>query len=126
MEYIHRIDLPRLVAASGRVTEYLLDTDSGLETVGINLIRTPPGDGSPVGLHTHIVDQIFYVLAGLMNVEIHREQYQVGPGHLVVFPAGVPHRNWNEGAEATVHLAINTPLPSPDLPFATPYPAEQA
>jgi hypothetical protein len=34
---------------------------------------------------------------------------------------GVKHfasLNWNGGREATVHLAINSPLPDPALPFA--------
>ena len=38
---------------------------------------------------------------------------------MVVFPAGVPHRNWNAGSEPTVHLAINVPQPDPSAPFAT-------
>jgi quercetin dioxygenase-like cupin family protein len=47
------------------------------------------------------------------------EAHEVGPGSIVVFPAGVPHRNWNAGGEPTVHLAINTPAPDPAVPFAT-------
>jgi hypothetical protein len=38
----------------------------------------------------------------------------------VVFPKGVPHRNWNGGSEATVHLAFNVPLPEEGVPFAQP------
>jgi quercetin dioxygenase-like cupin family protein len=67
-----------------------------------------------------VVDQLFYVLSGTMNLEIEGRTYSAGPGTLVVFPAGVPHRNWNGGAEPTVHLAFNTPLPSPDEPFSRP------
>ncbi len=36
----------------------------------IDVIKTPSGAGSPAGLHTHVVDQIFYILSGTMNVEI--------------------------------------------------------
>ena len=46
--------------------------------------------------------------------------YVAGPGSLVVFPAGVPHRNWNGGTEPTVHLAFNAPMPDPAEPFARP------
>jgi quercetin dioxygenase-like cupin family protein len=53
-----------------------------------------------------------------MSLEIEGEQFQAGPGSLVHFPAGVPHRNWNAGAEPTVHLAINVPQPDPAVPFA--------
>jgi mannose-6-phosphate isomerase-like protein (cupin superfamily) len=40
-------------------------------------------------------------------------EFEAGPGSLVVFPAGVPHRNWNAGDVATVHLSFNTPVPPP-------------
>jgi len=46
--------------------------------------------------------------------------FRVGPGGLIAFPANEPHRNWNEGTEPTVHLAINSPAPDPDKPFARP------
>jgi quercetin dioxygenase-like cupin family protein len=65
-----------------------------------------------------MVDQLFYILGGTMSLEIEGKQYEAGPGTLVVFPAGIAHRNWNAGSEATVHLAINSPLPDPALPFA--------
>jgi mannose-6-phosphate isomerase-like protein (cupin superfamily) len=61
---------------------------------------------------------MFFILRGTMSIEIEGQQYNCGPGSLIVFPAGVPHRNWNGGREPTVHLAINTPLPDPKAPFA--------
>jgi quercetin dioxygenase-like cupin family protein len=95
-----------------------LDHNSGGKHCSINWIRTPAGGGSPAGLHTHVVDQIFYVLEGTMNIEVEGKEYLAPPGSLVVFPAGVPHRNWNGGTDATVHIAFNAPLPDPNVPFA--------
>jgi quercetin dioxygenase-like cupin family protein len=69
-------------------------------------------------MHVHDVDQIFYILRGTMSIEIEGKQYDCSPGSLIVFPAGVRHRNWNGSSEPTVHLAINTPLPDPNVPFA--------
>ena len=120
MEYLRRVDFAQLMAVEGRVTQPLLDWDSGATSCSVNCIKTPPGQGSPAGMHTHVVDQLFYVLSGTMSLEINGHAYAADPGTLVVFPAGVPHRNWNGGAEATVHLAFNTPLPSADEPFARP------
>jgi quercetin dioxygenase-like cupin family protein len=120
MEYLRKVDFAALTAVDGRVVQSLLDYDSGATTCSVNFIKTPPGDGSPAGMHTHAVDQLFYVLSGTMNLEIADQAYTAGPGTLVVFPAGVPHRNWNGGTQATVHLAFNTPLPSRDVPFALP------
>jgi mannose-6-phosphate isomerase-like protein (cupin superfamily) len=55
-----------------------------------------------------------------MHVEIDGEVTTLGAGDLVLFPSGRPHRNWNEGGEPTVHLAISAPAPDPDVPFARP------
>jgi quercetin dioxygenase-like cupin family protein len=96
----------------------LLDRATGATTCSVSWIRTPSGEGSPEGLHVHDVDQVFYVLAGTMRVEIDGEVNTLRAGDLVLFPAGRPHRNWNDGAEPTVHLAINAPAPDPDVPFA--------
>lgn len=119
MEYVRKVDLAALSAGDGRVTQALIDHTSGGTSCSVNCIKTPAGDGSPAGLHTHVVDQLFYILDGTMSLEIDGTEYQAGPGTLVVFPAGVPHRNWNAGPEPTVHLAINIPMPDPNVPFAT-------
>ncbi|HEY3082988.1 MAG TPA: cupin domain-containing protein [Chloroflexota bacterium] len=118
MQYVRNVDFAAFDASAGRVSQSLLDRDSGATTCSINCIKTPAGEGSPAGRHTHVVDQVFYILSGTMSLEIEDEEYQAGPGSLVVFPAGVPHRNWNAGAEPTVHLAINVPQPDPAVPFA--------
>ncbi len=100
------------------LTQHLLDHASGAKTCTVLCIKTPAGGGSPAGLHVHDVDQIFYILRGTMSVEIEGKQYDCSAGSLIIFPAGVPHRNWNGGSEPTVHLAFNTPLPDPNRPFA--------
>ena len=120
MEFLRKVDFDRLATTSGRVSQTLIGPDSGASSCSVNCIKTPPGEGSPAGLHKHRVDQLFYILSGTMSLEIDGKQFQAGPGTLVVFPAGVPHRNWNGGSEPTVHLAINSPLPDPAVPFAQP------
>ena len=124
MEYLRHVDFSALAAAGpqDRITQTLLDLDSGSQKCSVNCIRTPAGGGSPAGLHTHVVDQIFYIISGLMDLEIEGQQYQAGPGSLIIFPAGVPHRNWNGSAEASIHLAIAAPSPIPGEPFAIPAP----
>jgi quercetin dioxygenase-like cupin family protein len=120
LEYLRKVDFARLAAADKRLAQPLLDFDSGATSCSVSCIKTPPGDGSPAGMHTHAVDQLFYILSGTMNLEIAGQSYVAGPGTLVVFPAGVPHRNWNGSHEATIHLAFNSPLPDPSEPFACP------
>ena len=120
MEYIRKVDFAAIDKSGDdeRLTQRLFDHTSGARSCTINCIKTPAGDGSPAGLHIHEVDQIFYILSGTMSVEIEGKQYECPPGSLIVFPAGIRHRNWNSGSEYTVHLAFNTPLPDPDRPFA--------
>lgn len=120
MEYIRTVDFAAIdkSGADERLNQRLFDHTSGARNCTINCIKTPAGGGSPAGMHVHEVDQIFYILSGTMSVEIEGKQYDCAPGSLIVFPAGVRHRNWNSSGEPTVHLAFNTPLPDPDLPFA--------
>lgn len=120
MENIRTVDFAALRASADRHTQPLLDRASGATSCQIHCVKTPPRSGSPEGLHTHEVDQIFYVLEGLMSIELAGAMREAGPGSLVVFPAGVPHRNWNAGHEATVHLSISAPLPEPTVPFVKP------
>jgi quercetin dioxygenase-like cupin family protein len=120
MEYVRHVDQAALAAAGERFSQALFDHASGATTCSINVIKTPAGGGSPAGMHTHVVDQIFYILDGVMSIEIEGQTYDCTPGSLIVFPAGVPHRNWNGSTEPTVHLAFNTPMPDPAVPFATP------
>src|SRR3989475_550510 len=105
MEYLRTVDASALAAADpeARFSQWLLDQDSGSQHCSINYIRTPAGSGSPAGMHTHVVDQIFYILSGTMSLEIEDKQYKAPPGTLVVFPAGVPHRNWNGRRRPTGH-----------------------
>jgi len=117
--YLRKVDFAALdtTPVSERVSQKLIERASGATAAVISYIRTPAGGGSPEGLHVHEVDQHFYVLSGTMNIEVAGEHFEADPGSLVWFPAGVPHRNWNEGEEPTVHLAVNTPLPPEGVPF---------
>ena len=118
MDYVRKVDFAALEASKERFTQSLLDAGSAITSCTINCIKTPAGEGSPAGLHTHAVDQAFYVMSGTMGIEIEGKEYDAGPGTLVVFPAGVPHRNWNAGSEPTVHLALQVPAPDPGIAFA--------
>jgi quercetin dioxygenase-like cupin family protein len=120
MKYVRMVDFAAIDKSGPdeRLTQNLFDHTSGAKTCTITCIKTPAGGGSPAGMHVHDVDQIFYILRGTMNIEIEGKRYDCPPGSLIVFPAGVRHRNWNGSSEPTVHLAFNTPLPDPNVPFA--------
>jgi mannose-6-phosphate isomerase-like protein (cupin superfamily) len=105
--YLYQLDLEP--TAGARTIQKLIGPQVGIDSLDIRCIKTPPREGSPSGLHTHEQDQIFYIISGTMKLEVDGSEHEAGPGTLVVFPVGVPHRNWNEGQEPTIHIAINAP-----------------
>ncbi len=107
METLRTIDLVALDAVADRTTIPLFTQSSS--SPGVSCIKTPPGGGSRLGLHSHDFVQIIYLIKGTMEIEIDGERAQATAGSVVVFPAGVPHRNWNEGSEATIHLSVTEP-----------------
>jgi uncharacterized cupin superfamily protein len=114
-QFVRRVDAAALAAdPAARVSQKLLHCGNGAKAAGVSYIRTPPGQGSPRGMHTHEWEQLFYILEGTMMIEVEGHgEFAAGPGSLVVFPEGMPHRNWNAGDIATVHLAVNVPAPPP-------------
>ena len=80
MEYVRKVDFDRLAAGNERVSQTLIGHDSGASRCSINCIKTPPGEGSPAGLHKHLVDQLIYILSGTMGLEIEGKRYEAGPG----------------------------------------------
>lgn len=108
-DHIYEVNLGPLPKGQTRVSQTIIGQAAGVESCDLRCIRTAPGSGSPEGLHSHLGDQIFYIVSGQMTVEMGNGTRTIGPGTVVVFPAGVPHRNWNGGSEVVVHLAINAP-----------------
>jgi quercetin dioxygenase-like cupin family protein len=106
-QYVYPVDTEP--SATSRTIQRVLGPQVGITSLDLRCIKTPPQEGSPSGLHTHDQDQVFYVISGTMKLEVNGAEHEAGPSSLVIFPAGVPHRNWNEGPEPTVHIAINAP-----------------
>jgi quercetin dioxygenase-like cupin family protein len=63
-------------------------------------------------LHVHPFDQFYFVLQGTLSVEIGLQRYDVPPGHLVILPAQVPHRQWNDQDHTEQHLTVLVPEPT--------------
>lgn len=108
------------VGPAERWTQMLHDRSQGAVGCEVRLIRTPGGGGSPDGLHVHAFEQVFYLLEGEMSIEVNGVKSVVQAPSAIVFPQGVPHRNWNGGSLPTLHLAINAPAPDLDKPVSRP------
>jgi len=90
--------------------DWLANRALGATHAAVYLAEVPPGKEGPP-LHMHEFDQFYFVLQGTLSVEIGLKRYEVPPGQLVVLPAQVPHRQWNEQDETEQHLTIIVPEP---------------
>jgi mannose-6-phosphate isomerase-like protein (cupin superfamily) len=99
--------------------DWLVNRAKGATNAAIYCAEVPPHKGGPP-LHVHDFDQFYFILEGELNVEIGLSQYTVGSKNLVVLPARVPHRQWNEGDVPERHLTIIAPEPlTMDEPWDT-------
>jgi len=119
MQYVRSVDFSAFPAGAFH-SQRLADTSTGLDSCLCLSTRVPPGKGTTSGLHTHPSDQLYYVLTGTMHARVGERTYVVGPGNLVIIPAGTPHWNWNEGAEDELHFELIVPAPPAGTPLVTP------
>ncbi len=94
-------------------SEFVAGPNSGLDSAYLVLSRVPPGGTGPA-LHTHPVDQFYFVLKGEMKLQLGSDTFTVGPDTLVMIPAGTPHHNWNERATEELHVELFVPPPPLD------------
>lgn len=66
------------------------------------------------GFHT-AVEQVYYVLRGVMEVRLGEQTYVAKQGSFVYIPRGVDHDHRNIGDEELVFLTINSPVRSGDV-----------
>jgi mannose-6-phosphate isomerase-like protein (cupin superfamily) len=118
MQYVRSVDFSAFPAAAFH-SQRLADASTGLDSCICLSTRVPPGKGTTSGLHVHPSDQLYYVLTGTMHARVAERSYVVGPGNLVVIPAGAPHWNWNEGTEDELHFELIVPQPPAGTPLVT-------
>jgi mannose-6-phosphate isomerase-like protein (cupin superfamily) len=103
----------------GYRSSILADRASGFPSGHLRLDRLDPGSSGP-GLHVHRFDQFYFGLEGELSVEVAGEQHTVGRHELAILPAGVPHRQRNEGASEVTWLTMNLPEPEPGVRWDAP------
>ncbi len=81
------------------------------ETIGdhlrVTLVKFSPGGRTT--WHTHAFEQGLIIVEGHGIVATEQEEFEVGPGDIVIVPAGEKH--WHGGTETTAmaHYSITTP-----------------
>jgi mannose-6-phosphate isomerase-like protein (cupin superfamily) len=115
--YVRRVDPAALTEPMpGMRLAPLADPESGSPHTIVNYLEIGPGGAGP-GTHVHEFDQYYLVLEGQLTIEVALEEHVVGPGTLVVLPAGVPHRQYNATEVTEKHLAVLAPAPEPGKPW---------
>lgn len=78
---------------------------TGLERIGLNIGRLPPGAESFAYHYHHYEEEFVYILSGRGVAEIGEETYEVGPGDFMAFPtAPVGHHLQNPFDTDLVYL----------------------
>jgi mannose-6-phosphate isomerase-like protein (cupin superfamily) len=94
----------------GFAMQRLLRRADASEHMSLYVGSVEPGAGGP-GTHIHAFDQFYFVLEGTMTVEVGLDRLTAEPHTLVVLPAGVPHRQFNEGSTTERHITLLAPEP---------------
>jgi mannose-6-phosphate isomerase-like protein (cupin superfamily) len=68
----------------------------------------PPRFIAPRHLH-HQDDEAWYVLEGVLNVQVGDDVVEARTGSAVLVPRGTPHTYWNPSSAPTRYLLIMTP-----------------
>ena len=86
-----------------------LGAEAGLQRIGVNLVRIPPGKESYIP-HAHSVEEEFvFVLEGAGEVVLDGARHPIGPGDFVGFPVdGVVHSVVSNGPGDLVYLTGGT------------------
>ena len=100
----------------GFAIQKLLESSDGSHQMTLYVATVEAGAAGP-GLHVHEFDQFYYVLEGTISIEVGLASYRAGPHTLVVLPAGVPHRQWNDGPDRERHLTLIAPEPPAGVPW---------
>lgn len=76
------------------------------------VMSVQPGDD--IGLETHDLDQVLVFVAGSGRSELNGKQAPIGPGTVVVVPAGTEHNFVNTGNEPLKLYTVYAPPEHPD------------
>jgi mannose-6-phosphate isomerase-like protein (cupin superfamily) len=92
---------------SGNFSRELQGKDCGDPGISLILVAAEPGRGP--ALHTHDYAEVMIVLEGEATFTDGEQEVVVGPGNVVVVPAGEPHGFTNTGTgslrQVDIHVA---------------------
>lgn len=102
-----RLDTDALRRGDGVTLERLAPYTEGC-LLQANLHIVAPG-GRSDGLIAHVGEEVGYLIAGALELEVGGERYLLAPGDSFYFPSDRPHGYRNPGTTEARVLWINTP-----------------
>ena len=105
---------------------WILESRNVDDDPACSIARARVAPGVTTARHRVSVDERYVILAGCGRVDVDGlagtgpEGTEVGPGDVVVIPAGVPQRIANVGTEDLVFLCVCTPRFTPECYEALP------
>ena len=106
MEYVRHLDRSALNPDDFDAVN-LVDN----ETAWVVAVGVPPGWVRPFP-HVHESDQLYWIIEGELTVVLDGVEHVAGPSSLVYIPAGVVHKNRNDGGVRELHLDLLVPSPN--------------
>ena len=82
---------------------------SGFGTRNVILVMNECTPGMEVGPHDHEFDQIALIISGRAIYTIGDTPHEVGPGSMLLIPAGIPHFINPIGEETVMNLDVFAP-----------------
>jgi quercetin dioxygenase-like cupin family protein len=114
MHYVGRVDwssldtpLPASPDWSGLSRVVLVGLAQGAVHTELAIGSLAPGGW--LARHVHSFEEVLYVLAGELLVELDGRAYRLGPGDYAAWPVGVWHGLANRSSEPARWLSVNTP-----------------
>jgi quercetin dioxygenase-like cupin family protein len=111
-------NLPRESIAGGALERTAVRTDGSIVT--FNWIRPRHPEVPP---HDHPHDQLSFVFAGTLELELDGVAYRVREGEFLYIPAGVPHTGRVVGDEPVLNVDVFAPVREDYVPLALHQPA---
>lgn len=96
MRVLKKETAPRYIREEG-ITSYLLASPrtSAAEHLTTSVVEIKPGGSQRI--HSHVPEQIYYILEGTGLMAVGDEKAPVGPGDCIFIPSETPHGLVNDG-----------------------------
>jgi mannose-6-phosphate isomerase-like protein (cupin superfamily) len=108
MEILKRRTAPRYVRDEG-ITSYLLASPVTSRATYLTTSQVEIEPGGEQRVHSHALEQVYYIVEGEGMMTVGDERAHVGPGDCVFVPAGKPHGLKNEGGVLLKYFSAAAP-----------------